>query len=140
MPVDNGAWYYISMSRAKSWFYERPRRDGKREPELYPTEKKTPSVKWRKQYKCKKNKGDHTYKVVSVHNYFRYEGYKEWNGRMCPCSSGQPFENATQLLCSDVKWECSGCHKHAREWFNHWLRSKWQERDHRKMDAYRPGY
>ncbi len=94
------------------------REDGKVIPIAFEEPKKLPSRKWRRKYKCKKNKGDHTFVPV------RQWSWIEWEGKMVGalysygiCSSRRWFDGAnTKILRSRVSFECSGCTKHHSEW------------------------
>lgn len=102
------------MSKAKSWYYKNaPRWDGKIPPPVFSGEKKIPSRKWKKKFECKKNKGDHTFIPVTIHNGFTYTAKTP----MGKCYSGHPIEPREGWILtgknvhSYIRWECTGCKK-----------------------------
>ena len=125
------------MSKAKPWYTGAfPRyRDKHEPPEVIPQSKKIPSKTWKKKYKCKKNKGDHTFKVRSIWNSIRYVGPSPYwlRGIM---HAKEPFAGSTEELRSWVDWECTACKKQEHEHFS----TSGYRTGHKKFESSRPGY
>ena len=109
------------MSKHKSWYTGAyPRQYDKHEPlPISDVSKPLPSTKWKKKYKCKKNKGDHDWAVLSVSNCFEYAVQTSYGKAYGSWRPGQ--ENRREIpvhkmgIRSDIAWRCRACDKHERE-------------------------
>lgn len=89
-------------------------------------------MKWRKRYKCKKNKGEHKFEIKTVRAYRWFQGERDGY----KYSSVHPSNTDTHTTCPVmVKWHCVSCNKHELEWFGHDLFT--DEKGHKKFDPYR---
>ena len=116
-----------NMSGKKNWGDNMTdRRDGKTPPPITDPIYKTPSKVWKKKYKCKKNKGDHT-PVIALIKYCGRGWTQQKDGIWIPNTDQYFFSKHTLPYCW-VQWECTGCKK---------LMIEWGVPD-KKFDKYRP--
>lgn len=102
-------WYSAGMSGKRNWGDNMTdRQDGKSPPPVVEVAPTAPSKLWKKKYKCKKNKGDHTLQVRDIY----YSGWhQEKNGTWInPASHRWGFHSYW------VTWECTACKKRVLEW------------------------
>lgn len=88
------------------------RYDGKVPPPIEEVERTGPSRKWRKLYKCKKNKGDHTFTIFQLNPRgwrINAQGYWEENNSYL-------FRRVKDRVPYWVEWHCTGCNKRELEW------------------------
>lgn len=86
------------------------RQDGKEPPAVVDAVKMPPSRYWRRKWKCKKNKGNHTFEIEMIH------GGRNWrigkDGRWENWNYGWSFMRLPYW----VEWRCSACSKKETEW------------------------
>lgn len=101
--------------------------DGKTPPVPFEPVFKVPSKVWKKKYKCKKNKGDHTFEIAVI----RFAGWqqeKDGTWKHPTEWSIRGFIKKQRELPYWVEWHCNACKKHAYELGNL----------DRKFDIFRP--
>lgn len=126
-----------------------PRTFDKNEPPpLSEATKPLPSKAWKKKYKCKKNKGDHDWAILSLTNWFEYtiktehgKGYGSWK----PGQENRHNIPVHQMaVMSKVEWRCRACNKHEMEWLSsdpsQSLFGSWRYKVGKKLDPYRQNY
>jgi len=92
------------MSGKRNWGDNMTHRmDGKEAPSFFERFRKVPSKNWKKKYKCKKNKGDHTPVIKSV----RSIGFHQYQ-------DGTWSKNNWGFHVW-VTWECTACKKRLEE-------------------------
>lgn len=92
------------MSGKRNWGDNMTNRmDGKEPPPVFDAVPKVPSRAWKKKYKCKKNKGEHTLEIKKIRIH--------WFDRL---DDGSWVKNHWQSYY--VTWECTGCKKLVLEW------------------------
>lgn len=104
------------------------RNDGKEPPPVIESAYKVPSKTWKKHYKCKKNKGEHT----PVIDLIKYCG-RGW--KVQPDGTWVHEDNYLGYLMGQrdmpygwVEWRCTACNKKMLEW----------QVPEKKFDKYRP--
>lgn len=92
------------------------RMDGKEPPTpLDDRHPKVPSKVWKKKYKCKKNKGDHTFVVAHI-KYANWYQEKDGTWIKPPRNTWAWFVGPDSELPYWVEWHCSACGKHDYEY------------------------
>ncbi len=82
------------------------RMDGKEAPKPFDPVRPVPSKLWKKKYKCKKNKGDHTPVIDHITN------KHWWNFKDGWVISSWRWGTTPYY----VEWHCTGCGKHMTEY------------------------
>lgn len=97
------------MSGKRNWGDNMTNRmDGKEAPAVFESVKKIPSKLWKKKYKCKKNKDDHTFEI------FKINIFSHW--RFTPIGWVRDIYRWGSPLGYWVEWSCTACNKRATEW------------------------
>lgn len=110
------------------------RRDKHVAPPVIESARPLPSKAWKKKYKCKKNKGDHSWYIESIHCRMEYTGKGIWGTFF----STRPTPDATEAWARcTVEWRCSACNKHDTEWLTERPGGRWDIHD-KKKDPFRP--
>ena len=123
-----------------------PRTFDKHEPPpVIEEEKPLPSKAWKKKWKCKKNKGDHDWGILSVTNWFSYTietGYGTGYGSWKPSQLNRHNIPVHEMsISSRVEWRCKACNKYQTEWLASEKRKALFGSEHKsKLDPFRQNY
>ncbi len=85
------------------------RMDGKVPPSIIERALKIPSKAWKKNYKCKKLKGDHEFRVAIIK-------HASWNILQDGTWEKPHSIWSNKAMPYWVEWHCRGCGKHEYEW------------------------